>query len=144
LASSTHDDLDIDCAIAYRVAIADDHDDVRLVVKANLLSHGFDVVGEATNGGELVRLVLAELPDAIVTDGDMPDKGGFDATRELRSHGIDAPVVIFSSNGRTQSQLDRAWDCGAQEYVDKSDGAAGLGPLLRTLIEEPPADSDPA
>jgi DNA-binding NarL/FixJ family response regulator len=66
-----------------RVAIADDHDLFRRGLAAGLSRHGFEVVGAAANGEEVLLLARQELPDVVVMDLNMPRMSGSTATRVL-------------------------------------------------------------
>src|ERR1700742_4930229 len=70
--------------MAIRVVLADDHELVRQGLKALLEREGFQVVGEASNGQEAVRLVPTVSSDVVILDISMPILNGLDAARELR------------------------------------------------------------
>ena len=68
-----------------RVVVADDHPMVRYGIAAVL--DGVDeveLVGEASDGDELVDVVRRERPDVVLTDLSMPGRSGVEAIRELR------------------------------------------------------------
>src|ERR1700752_4714737 len=67
--------------MALRVLLADDHEVVRDGLKALLTSKGFDVVGEAADGRDAVRLAGSSHPDIAVLDLSMPQLNGIDAAR---------------------------------------------------------------
>lgn len=67
-----------------RVFLADDHELVRQGLKALLEREGFQVVGEASNGQEAVRMVPDARPDVTVLDISMPILNGLGAARELQ------------------------------------------------------------
>ncbi|MBV8296744.1 MAG: response regulator, partial [Acidimicrobiia bacterium] len=69
-----------------RVVLADDSDDVRDMLRMALEWDGrFDVVGEAGNGEEAVRLVSEHQPDAIFLDLVMPVLDGLKAIPRIRA-----------------------------------------------------------
>ena len=66
-----------------RVLIADDNDSVRAAV-GRLLEERFEIVGAVSTGRELVDAALAQRPDVIVSDLDMPSIDGLAAMKVLR------------------------------------------------------------
>jgi two-component system nitrate/nitrite response regulator NarL len=109
---------------AIRVLIADDHAVVREGVRHVLASeHGFDVVGEASNGDDAVSLAESLTPDVVVLDLSMPGTSGLDAARLIRARAPQSRVLVLSIH-------DHA------EYVQQSAGAGALGYLRK--------DSSPA
>ena len=66
-----------------RVLLADDHQIVRQGVRALLEREGFDVVGEAADGREAVRLAEHLRPDVAILDLAMPSLNGVNAAKEI-------------------------------------------------------------
>ena len=82
-----------------RVVIADDEEDIRVLLRVNLQLDGrFDVVGEAETGGQAIDLVAAEHPDVLVLDLRMPEMSGEEALPVLREAWPDLPVVVVSAH----------------------------------------------
>lgn len=80
-----------------RVLIADDHGIVRDGVR-NLLSHdlGMEVVGEAADGKEAVRLARELKPDLIIMDINMPGLSGIEASRIICHEMDDVKIIALS------------------------------------------------
>ena len=74
-----------------RVLIADDNDSVRAAV-GRLLEERFEIVGAVSTGRELVDAALAQRPDVIVSDLDMPSIDGLAAMKVLRDAGHTTPL----------------------------------------------------
>lgn len=107
-----------------RLVIADDH---RLILDAvgYLIASVATVVGTATDGDELIRVVQATEPDLVVTDLSMPGRNGIEATRFIRTlpH---APRVIVLTIHADPAIARAAFDAGASGFVVKNADAREL------------------
>ena len=102
-----------------RVLLADDQELVRSGFRLILdLAEGIEVVGEAADGREAVRLAKELQPDVVLMDVRMPELDGIEATRRLRQAGVDARVLVL-----TTFDLD--------EYVYAAVRAGASGFLLK-------------
>jgi DNA-binding NarL/FixJ family response regulator len=107
-----------------RVLLADDQELVRSGFRLILeLADGIDVVGEAADGREAVRLAKEAQPDVVLMDVRMPELDGIEATRQLRQAGVDARVLVL-----TTFDLD--------EYVYAAMRAGASGFLLKDAPRE--------
>jgi DNA-binding NarL/FixJ family response regulator len=118
-----------------RVVVAEDHALFRAGLVELLRGAGFDVVGEVGDAHELLAVVRRELPDVAVVDIRMPPtntRDGLDAARAIRAeHGTAVAVVLLSQHIETHHAIDLL-----------SDGAAGVGYLLKDRVLEP-SDASP-
>jgi len=103
-----------------RLLIVDDHALFRESL-ANLLTYQgeFDIVGEAANGRDAIKLAATLNPDVILMDIDMPDLDGIQTTRELKLRQPDVRVVMLTVFDE-QERLFEAIRAGAQGYLVKS------------------------
>jgi DNA-binding NarL/FixJ family response regulator len=102
-----------------RILVADDHPVVRDGLVAILGTQpDFDVVGEASNGGEAVRLARELEPDVMLLDMEMPELDGLEALRRIRASRPDAKVIIFTVFD-TDERIVGAVQAGAQGYLLK-------------------------
>ncbi len=84
--------------MAIRVLIADDHGVVRQGLRMYLgLDHDLEIVGEAEDGLEALRLAHELLPDVVVMDLLMPRLDGIEATSTIRRELPDTEVVALTS-----------------------------------------------
>lgn len=99
------------------IAIADDNDGERELLRRQLPLHGnFDLVGEAGNGKELIRLLHGTKPDVLLLDLHMPGLGGLEAVRRFREEGGQVATIVVT--GYPQYALE-AFGIGAVDYVLK-------------------------
>ncbi len=102
-----------------RVVVADDHaffrDGLRLALES---AGGIEVVAEACDGFEAVRLVAELIPDVALMDLDMPGLGGVEATRQVVAAGRRTAVLVLTMS-RDLEAVAAALAAGARGYVVK-------------------------
>lgn len=115
-----------------RLLIVDDHPVVRAGL-AGLLSDepGFDVVGEAADGDQAVRLAAATRPDVVLMDLRMPGVDGVAATARITAAG-DAKVLILTTY-ETDDQILAAIEAGASGYLLKAAPQAEIVAGIRSV-----------
>ena len=100
-----------------RVFIVDDHEMVRVGLRRMLeLEEDLEVVGEAGSAEEALGLVEALSPHVILMDIKMPNVNGLDATRHLKSRGLQGEVIVLSLH---EEYLAQAIEAGATGYLVK-------------------------
>ncbi len=117
-----------------RVVIADDHATLRKVVRRLIeKSPNFQVVGEACDGQEAVRLVNELSPDLLILDIQMPVMDGIEVLDELGKKGLKVRVLILSAFDDPYF-VTETLSRGAGGYVLKEDAPAYLkDAILSTL-----------
>jgi DNA-binding NarL/FixJ family response regulator len=117
------------------VLIADDHPLTRDGIRAALSDDsGIDVVAEATNGEEAVKLAGDVHPDVILMDVRMPGLGGIAATREI-TRSVPGTRVLILTVEETQARVGDAIQAGAAGYLLKDVDAAALARAVRLAAE---------
>ncbi|MDO8672936.1 MAG: response regulator transcription factor [Dehalococcoidia bacterium] len=116
-----------------RVLLADDHPVVRLGVR-DLLSAELDieVVAEASDGHEALKLVRECKPDVAVLDISMPGLNGLEVTRRIKSLGLPCKVLIFTIHAHDQ-YLFHVIEAGGLGYVLKTGAYEELVDAVRTV-----------
>ena len=100
-------------ALSTRVLLVDDVTETRRLVRTAMrLRGGFEVVGEASDGTEAVRVATAVRPDVVVLDLGLPDLAGHDVLIGVRAGSPTSKIVVFSG----AEVSDREW------YRDRVDG----------------------
>jgi DNA-binding NarL/FixJ family response regulator len=103
-----------------RLLIADDHEVVRAGLKSLLADvRDIQIVAEATNGDEAVRMAHRHRPQVVLLDVRMVGGDGLAALGRLREELPEAPVVMFSSYDNP-TYMARAAALGAAGYLIKS------------------------
>ncbi|QDS93024.1 putative transcriptional regulatory protein pdtaR [Roseimaritima multifibrata] len=88
-----------------RIVIADDEQDIRHGLHRLLAKLAYEVVGEASNGHELLSCCRETTPDVVITDIRMPIMSGIEAANELsKTHSI--PIIVVSAHERPQTQTE--------------------------------------
>ena len=109
-----------------RILIADDHELVRQGFEALLtVKEGIEVVGQAENGEQAVKLARSLDPDIILMDLLMPVKDGIEATREIKSENPDARILIITSFSEDDN-VYKAVKAGALGYLLKDSSPQDL------------------
>ena len=117
---------------ARRVVIAEDEALIRMDLAEMLVEEGYDVVGQAADGAEAVRLAEELRPDLVVLDVKMPVLDGIAAAERIASQRI-APVVILTAFSQREL-VERARDAGAMAYVVKPFSSDDLVPAIEMAM----------
>ncbi len=117
--------------VSVRVLLADDEALVRTGLRLILGTEpGFEVVGEAADGEEALRLVAELSPDVLLLDIRMPVLDGLQTTRRLREAGDATAIVILTTFDTDRNVLD-ALQSGASGFLLKDAPADRLVTALR-------------
>ncbi len=109
-----------------RILLADDHGIVRRGLHYLLeRSPGMQVIGEAADGREAVRLAEETSPDVVIMDIAMPNLNGIEATAQIVKKNPKAGVIILSMHS-DEAYLVRALSAGARGYLLKDSAEADL------------------
>lgn len=113
-------------ARAARVLVVDDQTLFRTGL-TSLLSEDerVEVVGQAADGAEAVKMALKFKPDVVLMDIKMPNVDGIEATRQI-IEGVPGVKVLILTTFETDSQVIQALKAGASGYVLKDSSAAAI------------------
>jgi two-component system, NarL family, response regulator LiaR len=115
-----------------RVVIVDDHAVVRSGLATFLQAfEDFELVGEASDGVEALRVCEQAAPDVVLMDLLMPEMDGIAATRAIRGQFPDAQVIALTSF-HDQDRVQAALDAGALGYLLKNVSADDLARAIRS------------
>lgn len=116
--------------MALTVVLVDDHTMLRQGLRRALESEGIEVVGEAADGDEGVRVALASNPDVVLMDVSMPRTDGIDATRRLLAERSEMRVVMLTMH-IDREVFDSALKAGAVGYVTKDSSVTEVVEAIR-------------
>jgi two-component system, chemotaxis family, chemotaxis protein CheY len=116
------------------VLLVDDNKAMRLMLRRTLLETGLMNlrVEEAENGSDALAKLTAVAPDLILSDWNMPEMGGVDLLRELRSRGCPIPFGFVTPQAPTPQMQERAIEAGAQFMLAKPFSAERFRDVLAT------------
>jgi DNA-binding NarL/FixJ family response regulator len=104
-----------------KVLLADDVDEVRMLLRMNLTLDGrFSVVGEAADGSSAVALTASLRPDVVVLDLYMPGMPGLQAIPQILEYSPQTKVVVLSGRMDARELEPQAKALGAQACLDKN------------------------
>jgi DNA-binding NarL/FixJ family response regulator len=121
-----------------RALIVDDHPSFRRTARVLLEAEGFEVVGEAENGAQALRLSSELQPDFLLLDVQLPDLDGFEVTARLLEDAAaesqacgESPAVILTSSRDGSEFGSLVARSGALGFVPKGELS---GDVLRSLL----------
>ena len=115
-----------------RVVVAEDEALIRLDLVELLEEHGYEIVGQASDGEEAVRLANELEPDLIVMDVKMPKMDGITAAGQINEQNI-APVVLLTAFSQKEL-VEKAGEAGALAYVVKPFNQNDLIPAIEIAV----------
>jgi two-component system response regulator NreC len=105
--------------MSVKILIAEDHGVMRAGLRALLEDEaGIEIIGEAENGEEVLRLASELSPDIVLMDVGMPEMGGIEATRRLKNLYPQIQVLVLTVY-EEESLLREAIKAGAAGYIIK-------------------------
>jgi two-component system, NarL family, response regulator NreC len=118
-----------------RILIADDHGIVRKGLRLQLEKREeFEVVGEASDGREGVRLTEELKPDVVIMDIAMPNLNGIDAAAQMVKRNPDLKVIILSMHS-DEGYLTRALTAGVKGYLLKETADVDLYRAVQVVAQ---------
>jgi DNA-binding response OmpR family regulator len=116
------------------VLVADDDEDILLLVTTRLKRDGFEIV-QASNGDEALAVARERRPALAVLDIGMPGLDGVEVLEQIRADGdLRAMKVLLLTAKAQESDVRRGFDAGADAYVKKPFSPADLSARVHELL----------
>ena len=116
-----------------RILIADDHTMFRNSLKYCLEKQGIEVVAEASDGMEAIKLARLHKPDALVLDMNMPGLNGIEVARMISLEKLDVKPMILTMHDDTVTILE-SFQAGVKGYVLKTLSCTELVEALKDVV----------
>lgn len=100
------------------ILIADDAPFIREIVKQVFKDTDVKIIGEASDGEEIVKLATAKKPQVILMDLVMPKKSGIEAAKEIKELLPKTKIIAFTTIDQNTMVL-KALEAGCCDYVTK-------------------------
>ena len=123
---------------AAKILIVDDEPDILLLLRIDLEAEGYETL-LAADGETAIKRIVDERPDIVLLDVMMPVVDGWGVLRELAEMGSPTRVVVLSAKA-SGSDMVRALEMGALEYVTKPFDPAALLVTVAHVLASSPAD----
>jgi DNA-binding NarL/FixJ family response regulator len=107
-------------AVSRSVLIVDDHAEFRRLARQLLEAEGFEVVGEATDGGSALAEVARLRPALVLLDVQLPDLDGFEVAARLADR-ADPPAVVLTSSRSISSYRRRLAESDVRGFIAKDE-----------------------
>jgi len=118
-----------------RIILADDHALLRAGIRALLEKlPNVEVVAEAENGRDALKLIQEHAPDVVLLDISMANLGGLEALPRIVKDFPAVKVLILSAHSNEEYVL-RALRCGASGYMLKAAAAEELGLAIKAVVQ---------
>ena len=105
--------------MSIRLLICDDHEVIRTGLTSLLAGTDIQIIGEAANAKDVLRLAMKDKPDVILLDIRMPDDDGLSTLEKLRAKAPECKVVMLSTYDNP-TYVARSVALGAADYVLKA------------------------
>jgi two-component system chemotaxis response regulator CheY len=101
-----------------RLIVADDAPFIREIVRNVCERNDIEVIGEAADGNEAVKMVLEMKPDVVLLDIIMPVKSGIEAAKEIAAGNSKIRMIAFSTADQ-ETMVVRALEAGCCSFLVK-------------------------
>lgn len=118
-----------------RILIVDDEPLLRLDLKGILEIHGYQIIGEGSDGFEAVELCRKHKPDLVIMDIDMPILDGIKAGKIITKENLAGGVLMLGS-AEDRNYIEEARSMGAFGYLIKGINNSSLIPNIEMCLNK--------
>jgi len=119
--------------MAKKILVVDDDLAMVRLVSQVLTKKGYEVL-EASNGQEGLRLLFSHKPDVVLLDVVMPTMDGWQACSRIRDISSTIPVIMLTGERKTEEDIARGLDYGADDYLIKPVGNRELVARVQAVL----------
>jgi DNA-binding NarL/FixJ family response regulator len=115
-----------------RIVVADDNEDMLSLLK-EVLEPEFDIVAAVRGGHDLLQAVKNVKPDVIITDINMPEMSGIEATRRIVEEDPKAKIILLTVH-TDRRIVEAGISAGAKGYIFKLAAGRELAPAIYEIM----------
>jgi DNA-binding NarL/FixJ family response regulator len=118
-----------------RLLVADDHEVLRLALCEMLEKRGkYEILAQASNGEELLRLIDQHKPDMVIMDVQMPRLDGVQTLQQLQEKSLSIPVLVLSADDGKRN-VKNVLRSGAKGFLPKNAGVEELEFAIESILQ---------
>ena len=119
--------------MAKKILVVDDAPDMVRLISRVLSKKGFEVL-ESNNGQDALRLLYNNKPDLVLLDVVMPKMDGWQTCSRIRDISAIIPIIMLTGNRKTEDDMVRGLDYGADDYLIKPVGNKELVARVQAML----------
>jgi two-component system KDP operon response regulator KdpE len=131
----------VETVVGKKILVIDDDPTFVKLVGRVLSQKGYEVLS-ASGGGAGLRLLFTHKPDMVLLDVAMPGMDGWQTCSRIRDIS-DIPIIMLTAYEKTEDDVVRGLDCGADDYVIKPVGSKELVARVRAVIRRAELPASP-
>ena len=116
-----------------KILIVDDDSSMVRVISQVLSSKGYEML-ESNNGQDALRLLYSQKPDLVLLDVVMPTMDGWQTCSRIRDISATIPIIMLTGRRKTEEDVARGLDYGADEYLIKPVGNKELVARVQAML----------
>jgi DNA-binding NarL/FixJ family response regulator len=118
-----------------RILIADDHPIFRSGLRALIDAEAsLNVVAEAADGEQALRMIIDESPDVVIVDYNMPKLNGFELLKQISHHKLNVVTVMLTMHN-DEAMFSKAFELGVRGYVLKDSASIDIVNCLHAVTQ---------
>ncbi|MBL7125679.1 MAG: response regulator transcription factor [Dehalococcoidales bacterium] len=116
-----------------KILIVDDDSSMVRLISQVLSSKGYEML-ESNNGQDALRLLYSQKPDLVLLDVVMPTMDGWQTCSRIRDISATIPIIMLTGRRKTEEDVARGLDYGADEYLIKPVGNKELVARVQAML----------